>query len=202
MQRLSGLDASFLYLETAKQPLHVCSILELDTSTMPGGYTFDRLRDALSLRIKAMPQFREKLADSRLNLDHPVWVDDKDFDVDRHLHRIGLPSPGGRHELAEICGHIASLPLDRTRPLWETWVIENIAGTDAHAGGRLAVMTKVHHAGVDGVTGANLMSQLCSTEPDAPPPDPVDGVGGASGLEIANSPRRHAESGSSRLKSE
>ena len=102
MQRLSGLDASFLYLETAKQPLHVCSVLELDTSTMPGGYTFDRLRDALALRIKAMPQFREKLADSRFNPDHPVWVDDKDFDVDRHLHRIGMPSPGGRRELAEI----------------------------------------------------------------------------------------------------
>ena len=94
MQRLSGLDASFLYLETAAQPLHVCSILELDTSTMPGGYTFDRMRDELSLRIKAMPQFREKLADSRFNPDHPVWVDDDDFDVDRHLHRIGLPSPG------------------------------------------------------------------------------------------------------------
>ena len=187
MQRLSGLDASFLYLETAAQPLHVCSILDIDTSSMPGGYTFDRLRDALGLRIKAMPEFREKLADNRFNLDHPVWVEDKDFDVDRHLHRIGLPSPGGRNELAEICGHIASLPLDRSRPLWEMWVIENIAGTDAHAddGGRLAVMTKVHHAGVDGVTGANLMSQLCSTEPDAPPPDPVDGPGGATGLEIA-----------------
>lgn len=185
MQRLSGLDASFLYLETAAQPMHVCSILELDTSTMPGGYTFDRLRDALALRIKAMPQFREKLADSRLNLDHPVWVEDKDFDVDRHLHRIGLPAPGGRTELSEICGHIASLSLDRSRPLWEMWVIENVAGTDAHAGGRIAVMTKVHHSGVDGVTGANLMSQLCSTEPDAPAPEPVDGVGDASELEIA-----------------
>ena len=185
MQRLSGLDASFLYLETPAQPLHVCSILELDTSTIPGGYTFDRLRDELGLRIKAMPEFREKLANSRFNLDHPVWVDDNDFDVDRHLHRIGLPAPGGRRELAEICGHIASLPLDRRRPLWEMWVIENVAGTDAHDGGRLAVMTKVHHAGVDGVTGANLMSQLCSTEPDAAPPDPVEGVGGASGLEIA-----------------
>ncbi|EUA65645.1 wax ester synthase-like Acyl-CoA acyltransferase domain protein [Mycobacterium xenopi 4042] len=65
MQRLSGLDASFLYLETASQPLHVCSILDLDTSTMPGGYTFDRFRDNLALRIKAMPQFREKIADSR-----------------------------------------------------------------------------------------------------------------------------------------
>jgi diacylglycerol O-acyltransferase / wax synthase len=185
MQRLSGLDASFLYLETAAQPLHVCSILEIDTSTIPDGYTFDRLRDALALRIKAMPEFREKLADNRLNLDHPVWVEDRDFDVDRHLHRIGLPAPGGRVELAEICGHIASLTLDRSRPLWEMWIIENVAGTDAHDGGRLAVLTKVHHAGVDGVTGANLMSQLCTTEPDAPPPDPVDGAGDASDLEIA-----------------
>jgi diacylglycerol O-acyltransferase len=185
MQRLSGLDASFLYLETASQPLHVCSILEIDTSTIPGGYTFATLREALGVRIKAMPEFREKLADNRLNLDHPVWVEDKDFDVDRHLHRIGLPTPGGRAELAEICGHIASLNLDRSRPLWEMWVIEGVAGTDAHDGGRLAVMTKVHHAGVDGVTGANLMSQLCTTEPDAPPPAPVDGVGGGSNFEIA-----------------
>jgi diacylglycerol O-acyltransferase / wax synthase len=185
MQRLSGLDASFLYLETQAQPLHVCSILELDTSTMPGGYTFDRLRDELAVRIKAMPQFREKLADSPLNLDHPVWVDDNNFDVSRHLHRIGLPPPGGRMELAEICGHIAALPLDRTRPLWEMWVIEGVAGTNAQQGGRLAVMTKVHHACVDGVTGANLMSQLCSTEPDPPPPEPVEGVGDANQIQIA-----------------
>ncbi|MHA3021013.1 WS/DGAT/MGAT family O-acyltransferase [Mycobacterium sp. BMJ-28] len=185
MQRLSGLDASFLYLETAAQPLHVCSILELDTGTVPGGYAFDRLRDELALRIKAMPEFREKLADSRFNPDHPVWVEDDDFDVHRHLHRIGLPAPGGRAELAEICGHIASLPLDRSRPLWEMWVIENVAGTDAHDGGRLALMTKVHHAAVDGVTGANLMSTLCSTEPDAAPPDPVQGAGSATELEIA-----------------
>ena len=185
MQRLSGLDASFLYLETPAQPLHVCSILELDTSTMPGGYTFDRLRDELALRIKAMPEFREKLADSAFNLDHPVWVEDNDFDVSRHLHRIGLPPPGGRVELAEIAGHIASLPLNRTRPLWEMWAIEGVAGTDAQQGGRMAVMTKVHHAAVDGVTGANLMSQLCTTEADAPAPEPVDGVGGGSEFEIA-----------------
>ncbi|MEV3904835.1 wax ester/triacylglycerol synthase family O-acyltransferase [Mycobacterium sp. NPDC050551] len=185
MQRLSGLDASFLYLETAQQLLHVCSILELDTTTMPGGYTFDKLRDALAKRIESMPQFREKLADSRFNLDHPVWVEDKDFDVDRHLHRIGLPPPGGRHELSEILGHIASLPLDRARPLWEKWVIEGIDGTDARDGGKLVVLTKVHHAAVDGVTGASLMSQLCSTEPDAADPEPVQGVGGGNQLEIS-----------------
>ena len=182
MQRLSGLDASFLYLETDSQHMHVCSIMDVDTSTMPGGYTFDLLREALSLRIKAMPEFREKLANSPLNLDHPVWVDDEAFDVDRHLHRIGLPPPGGRAELSEICGHIASLPLDRRRPLWEMWVLEGVAGTDCH---RIAVMSKVHHAGVDGVTGANLISRLCATEADAPAPEPVDGVGGGSGMQIA-----------------
>jgi WS/DGAT/MGAT family acyltransferase len=185
MQRLSGLDASFLYLETAAQPLHVCSVLELDTSTIPGGYSFDGLRAALAERIDAMPQLREKLVDSRFNLDHPVWADDKDFDVDRHLHRIGLPAPGSRRELSEICGHLASLPLDRSRPLWETWVIEGLDGTDARDGGRLAVLTKVHHSAVDGVTGANLMSQLCSTEPDAPAPEPVRGVGDANTIEMA-----------------
>ncbi|BCI82567.1 diacylglycerol O-acyltransferase [Mycolicibacterium sp. TY66] len=184
-QRLSGLDASFLYLETAVQPLHVCAMLELDAATIPGGYTFDKMRQMLSERIAAMPQFREKLADSPLNLDHPVWVEDPDFDIDRHVHRIGLPAPGGRVELSEICGHIAALQLDRSRPLWEMWVIENIAGTDAHDGGRLAVMTKMHHAGIDGVTGANLMSQLCTLEPDAPAPEPVAAAGTASELEIA-----------------
>jgi diacylglycerol O-acyltransferase len=187
MERLSGLDASFLYIESANQPLHVCSILELDTSTVPGGYTFDRLRDELALRIAAIPEFRAKLADSQLNLDYPVWVDDAAFDLDRHLHRIGLPSPGGRREVAEVCGHIASAPLDRSRPLWEMWVIEGVADTDPRGGGLLAVMTKVHHAAVDGVTGANLLSQLCSVEPKVPPPEPVEGPGSAGPLQIAAS---------------
>jgi len=136
MERLSGLDASFLYIESPTQPLHVCSILELDTSTVPGGYTFDRLRDELALRIAAIPEFRAKLADSQLNLDYPVWVEDDAFDLDRHLLRIGLPSPGGRRELAEVCGHIATAPLERDRPLWEMWVIEGVCDTDPCAGGR------------------------------------------------------------------
>ena len=184
MERLSGLDASFLYIESPTQPLHVCSILELDTSSRPDGYTFDRLRDDLATRIAAIPEFRAKLADSQLNLDYPVWVDDDGFDLDRHLLRIELPAPGGRRELAEICGHIASTPLDRDRPLWEMWVIEGVADTDPRAGGLLAVMTKVHHAAVDGVTGASLLSKLCSVDPDVPPA-PVDGGGSAGLLQIA-----------------
>ena len=185
MERLSGLDASFLYIESPTQPLHVCSILELDTSTVPGGYTFEHLHDELALRIAAIPEFRAKLADSQFNLDYPVWVEDDAFDLDRHLRRIGLPSPGGRRELVEICGHIAAEPLDRSGPLWEMWVIEGVAGTDPHAGGVLAVMTKVHHAAVDGVSGANLFSQLCTVEPDMPAPEPVEGSGSAGPLQIA-----------------
>lgn len=185
MERLSGLDASFLYVESPTVPLHVCSIVELDTSTIPGGYGFDRFQSDLARRIEALPELRAKVVDNQLNLDHPVWVEDEDFDLSRHVHRIGLPSPGGREELAEVCGHIASVPLDRILPLWEMWVIEGIDGTDPHRGGPLAMMIKVHHAVVDGVSATNLLYKLCSLAPDAPPPDPVEGPGGASVVEIA-----------------
>ena len=185
MERLSGLDASFLYAESPRVPLHVCSVVELDTSTIPGGYSFAGFQEDLAARIRALPELRAKLADSQLNLDHPVWVEDKDFDLSRHVHRIGLPSPGGRRELAELCGHIASVPLDRGKPVWEMWVIEGVDGADPHGGGPLALMIKVHHAAVDGVSAANLLNQLCSVEPEAPPPDPVEGPGDASRFGIA-----------------
>src|SRR5690625_7339022 len=108
--------------------------------------------------MRAMPQFREKLSDTALNIDHPVWVEDTDFDVSRHLHRIGLPPPGGRVELAEIVGHIAGLQLERSRPLWETCVIEGIDGREAGQGGRGAVLTKEQQAAVGGVRGAHVKS--------------------------------------------
>lgn len=180
MERLSGLDAFFLYMETPTQPLNVCCVLELDTSTMPGGYTYARMRAALAKHVKAVPEFRMKLADTQLNPDHPVWVDDDDFQLRHHLHRAGVPSPGGRRELAEICGYIAGLPLDRDRPLWEMWVLEGSARSDT-----VAVMLKVHHAVVDGVAGANLLAQLCSLQPDEPEPQPVRGAGSGNSLQIA-----------------
>ena len=185
MERLSGLDASFLYSESSRVPLHVCSVVELDTTTMPEGYSFERFRNRLASRIAAMPELRAKLADSQLNLDHPVWVEDKDFDLSRHLQQIALPSPGGRRELTEVCGHIASLPLDRSRPLWEMWVIEGVSGTDPHDGGPLALMIKVHHSAVDGVSATNLLTKLCDPVPDAAPPGPVPGPGDATPLAIA-----------------
>jgi diacylglycerol O-acyltransferase len=180
VERLSGLDAFFLYLETPTQPLNVCCVLELDTSTVPGGYTYGRFRAALAKSAAAVPEFRMKLADNQLNMDHPVWVDDEKFQLERHLQHVGVPAPGGRRELAEICGYIAGLPLDRDRPLWELWVLQGGANSDA-----IVVMLKVHHALVDGVAGANLLAQLCSLRPDAPAPRPVDGAGGGNPLQIA-----------------
>ncbi len=168
MERLSGLDASFLYLETPAQLMHVCGIVVVNPETMPEGYSFARMREALAQRVADIPGFRRRLRNVPLHLDHPVWVEDEDFDVDRHVHRVALPSPGGDQELAEICGHLAGIPLDRARPLWEMWVIEGLAG------GKVAVFSKMHHATVDGVSGANMISHLCSLEPDAPAPEPTD----------------------------
>ncbi|WP_236788433.1 wax ester/triacylglycerol synthase family O-acyltransferase [Amycolatopsis sp. GM8] len=166
MQPLSGLDASFLYLETPSQVLHICGLLTLDGSTMPGGYSFTAFREKLAERVSAIPEFRRKLHNSPLNLLHPVWVEDETFDVDRHVHRVAVPSPGDRETLAELCAHFASQPLDRARPLWEMYVIEGLPD------GGIAALLKMHHATVDGVSGANLIAYLCGLDPDSLPPLP------------------------------
>ena len=152
--------------------MQVFSVLELDSTTIPGGYSFNGLRDALAARIRAIPEFREKLSDAPLTIGHPVWVRDDDFDIDRHLHRIALPANGIRKELTEVCGRLAGLPLDRRRPLWEMWVIEGLDGSSGTD--RLAVLLKVHHAAADGVTYANMVSRLCSSEAVPAPPDLVE----------------------------
>jgi diacylglycerol O-acyltransferase len=163
MNRLSGLDASFLYLESSTQLLHVCGVVMISPQTMPETYSFESLKKEINRRISVMPEFLRTLHTVPLHLDHPVWVIDEDFDIDRHVHRLAVPSPGTEEELSEIVGHLAGIPLDRSRPLWEMWVIEGLAS------GQIAVFTKMHHAAVDGVSGANLISNLCSLEPEAPP---------------------------------
>lgn len=182
MQRLSGLDASFLYFETRSQLLHVCGLIVLDISEMEGGYSFEALRRELDRRITAMPPFRRKLHDSLLNVDHPVWIEDESFDVDHHLHRIGIPAPGGDRELADLCAHLASQPIDRSMPLWQMYIIEGLPD------GRVAVFAKMHHSTVDGVTGANMLSQLCTLTPEQPALDEElveETAGGSSVLEMA-----------------
>ena len=162
MERLSGLDASFLYLETPAQLMHVCGLIVIDPSTIPGGYSYTAFRDDLERRIRDVPEFTRKLRRVPMGIDHPIWVRDQHFAIERHVHRLALPTPGGYAELVELTGHLAGLPLDRSRPLWEMWVIEGY-------GDRVVAFLKMHHATVDGVSGANLISHLCSLEPDAEP---------------------------------
>ena len=166
MERLSGLDASFLYLETSSQVMSVAAILQLDTSTVPGGYSFDKMRAEMARRVKGLPVFRRKLADSLANLDHPVWVEDTDFDIDRHVHRIAIPSPGRIHEVAQMSSYLIGQELDRKKPLWDLWVMEGMEN------GRIALVLRMHHASVDGATVADILGLLATTNPDPPELDP------------------------------
>src|SRR3954454_5803754 len=167
MDRLSGLDASFLYLETPAQLMHVCGLIIVDPSTMPEPYSFASMRDGIGARVRDVPEFTRKLRRVPLGIDHPIWVRDKQFDIERHVHRLALPAPGGYAELTELAGHLAGLPLDRSRPLWEMWVIEGYRREDGRE--LMVVFSKMHHATVDGVSGANLISHLCGLEPGAEP---------------------------------
>ena len=168
MDRLSGLDASFLYLETPAQLMHVCAVIVLDPDTMPGGYDFETFQAELGRRVNDVPTFTKKLRRVPMGLDHPIWVKDRQFDIERHVHRLALPAPGGYAELVKLTSHLAGLPLDRSRPLWEMWIIEG------YDDGKIVCFSKMHHATVDGVSGSNLISHLCALEPDAEPLVPSD----------------------------
>ena len=169
MQRLTGLDAAFLYLETPTHHMHVAMTMVLDPSSVPGGYSFEGLKEFIRGRLHLVPPFHRRLVEVPLNLAHPVWVEDPNFDIDYHIRRIGCPAPGGRRELGEMAGQIASTPLDRSKPLWELWVVEGLKQD------RIGVVTKVHHSAIDGASGADLMVHLFDLAPEtADPPVPLD----------------------------
>lgn len=167
MERLSGLDASFLYLETPQMHMHVAMMAILDPTDMPGGYSFEKVQELIASRVHMLPPFRRRLMRVPFDLHHPVWVEDPHFDIIHHVRRVAVPAPGGPVELGAIAGRINSTPLDRSRPLWEAWVIEGLEN------GRFAVLIKVHHAAVDGVSGTSLLVNLFTLQRDekvAPPP--------------------------------
>ena len=169
VERLSGMDASFLYFETPSMHMHVAMTAIFDPSTMPGGYSFEKVKEFIESRLHLVPPFRRRVVEVPFRLNHPIWVEDPDFDLDYHIRRIGRPSPGGHEELAELAAQIASTPLDRSRPLWELYVVEGLAD------GNIGVVTKMHHCAVDGVSGAELMVNLFDLDPEGreiEPPEP------------------------------
>jgi len=167
MDRLAGLDAFFFYLETPTQHMHVMALTILDPMTVPGGYSFGRIRDMFESRLPRLPRFRQRVRMVPLGLDHPIWEDDPDFDLDSHLHHVALPHPGTRRELSSLIADVASHQLERTGALWEVWVIEGLER------GRVAMLTKVHHAVLDGVSGAAVLAHLLDDRADASPPSIV-----------------------------
>jgi len=159
MERLTGLDAAFLYIETPSHHMHVSMVSVFDTSTVPGGYSFEKVRAVIEERLPLIPMFRRRLVEVPFRLHHPVWVDDPNFDLDYHVRRIAVPAPGRIEELCELAGDFVSRQLDRSRPLWELCIVEGLED------GKLGVLAKVHHSTIDGVSGAEVMVHLFDLEP-------------------------------------
>jgi WS/DGAT/MGAT family acyltransferase len=193
MQRLTGFDAGFFHVETAGAHMHVGQTCVFDPSTAPEGHSFGRARQLIEDRLHLVPPFRRRLAEIPLRLYHPVWLEDPDFDLDYHLRPAALPEPGGVAELADFTAEVMSRPLHRHRPPWEMYVVEGLEG------GMVASVTKVHHAAIDGLSGAEIMASLLDLSPDsvtAPPeqawePDRVSSLdlGRAALGELARQPR-------------
>ena len=161
-ERLTGLDASFLYLEKPGVHMHVAG-LSIFGPREDGTYlTYDDVERVVEARLRLAPRLRRKLLSVPGNLSRPVWVDDDRFDLDFHLRHASLPSPGRRFELERAVGRVLSRPLDRTKPLWELYVFEDLAED------RTAVLLKLHHAMADGIGGMMIASALFDLAPDAP----------------------------------
>ena len=171
MRQLTSLDAQFLALENSRQTGHVGSL-----SIYEGELSCADVRELVRERLPLLPPFRYRLAEVPLGLDYPYWVDDPEFDLDYHVREIALPPPGSDHQLAAQVARIHSRPLDRERPLWELYVIEGLES------GQVALLSKIHHAIIDGLSGAEIMGLLLDLSPEGrevPPPE--DGANGAAG---------------------
>jgi len=167
-KRLTGMDAIFLYVETEAMPMHVAVCAVLDPTTVPGGYTFEKMRDFIGSRVPLVEEFHRVVAEVPFRLSHPVWVDDPGYAVEHHVHRAVLDAPGDEVQLAAFVAEMAERRLDRSRPLWEFWIVEGLQG------GRIALAGKVHHCALDGGAAADLMPAFFGIEPDPPPIEPVD----------------------------
>ena len=153
MLRLSGQDAYFLYQETQTTPMHTLKIL-VGRPMGARAAGFAETRQAIAASLDAIPGFRRRIVWVPLGLHHPVAIEDPEFDINLHVHRLAVPAPGGSSELDEVIAQVSSFPLDRSRPLWELWVVEGLQG------GRLAYVVKVHHAIADGRAAVNQLERI------------------------------------------
>jgi WS/DGAT/MGAT family acyltransferase len=160
VERLSGIDAGFLYMETPTLHMHTLKISIVDPATVPGGYSFALVGEVLGERLHLLPPFRRRLLEVPGGLHHPLWVEDPDFDLAHHLHRAEIAAPGGLREFGDLISDIASRQLDRHYPLWELWVVEGLEH------GHIGFVAKIHHAAADGVAAAAMLANVLQAEAD------------------------------------
>jgi diacylglycerol O-acyltransferase len=167
MEQLSGLDASFLYLETGNMPMHIGGLAIYDQSTAPGGVvTFKDILRFFETRLHKARAFRQRLVTVPMSLDYPYWIEDPDFDLEFHVRHIALPKPGDWRQLCIQAARLHARPLDTTRPLWEATVIEGLDNVAGVPKGSFALVTKFHHAAIDGVAGAEISAAIHDLSPE------------------------------------
>jgi len=169
MKRLTGADATFLYMQTPNSYSEIAACIVVDAAALPSGEALlDHSLAWLEPRLHLAPHLRRKLVRVPLELDHPVWIEDPHFDLEYHVRHVALPAPGSMDQLGDLVGRLLSRPLDHSRPLWEMYVIE---GLEPDQG---AYFLKTHHAAIDGVAAFALVASFVDLTPDAPPPPPPD----------------------------
>ena len=173
MKQLSGLDSLFVYLESPATPMHIGSLCIYDQSTAPGGVVgFKDIIRFFGERLHNADTFRRKLVEVPLGLGHPYWIEDPEFDLEFHLRHIALPKPGDWRQLCILTARLFSRPLDIKRPLWEAWVIEGLDNVEGVPKNSFAVVTKLHHAAIDGISGAKIAAAVHDYSPDSEPTPP------------------------------
>jgi WS/DGAT/MGAT family acyltransferase len=168
MEQLSGQDASFVYLETPTTPMHIGSVGIYDPSTAPNGFV--RFKDILhhvESRLDKARSFRQKLVRVPFDLDHPYWVEDANFDIEYHIRHMALPKPGDWRQLCIQVARLHARPMDLNKPLWEFNVIEGLDNIPGIPPGSFALLSKVHHAAIDGMSGVELSVAVHDIEPKA-----------------------------------
>ena len=161
-ERLSATDLVFLELEAGAITMHIGAVCVFEGAPLLGAreaFDMRRMRAFVAASLPGNPRFRQRLAYVPV-LEHPVWVDDPDFDLGRHVHHVRLPRPGGARQLKRLAGEVMSRRLPRDRPLWEMWFVDGLAG------GRAALIAKFHHCMIDGISGVDILGAVLRLAPE------------------------------------
>ena len=162
MKPISGMDSTFLYVETPTSPMHIGALAVIE-----GSLEFESFKKTIAARIHQIPKLRQRLVEVPFSIDHPYWVEDPDFNLDMHIDHVALPKPGDWKSLRRLASKIFSEPLDKSRPLWSFTFVEGLDKLSQVKSGSVGVICKIHHVAIDGVGGAGVLGILFDLSPEA-----------------------------------